>query len=116
MPAHIAEATHRYEDWLGQQMPLIPQDLRLKHASMRRDSFSFLRATFYRWSQLWPEVCAEWATAPVVLAVGDGLDADLQLVSDLLVLEAGPDQLKQFLLPRRKRFWPFGPRGWIKVS
>lgn len=33
--------------------------------------FPFLRATFYRWAERWPEVCAELAGAPHVLAVGD---------------------------------------------
>jgi uncharacterized protein (DUF2252 family) len=38
---------------------------------MAADPFSFLRATFYRWAQLWPEVCPELLHAPAVLAVGD---------------------------------------------
>jgi uncharacterized protein (DUF2252 family) len=29
------------------------------------------RGTFYRWAQLWPEVCANLRDAPKVLAVGD---------------------------------------------
>ena len=33
--------------------------------------FPFLRATFYRWVQLWPEICPELAAAPKLLAVGD---------------------------------------------
>ena len=33
--------------------------------------FPFLRATFYRWMQIWPEVCPDLAKAPRVLAVGD---------------------------------------------
>src|SRR5690242_20821723 len=43
----------------------------LKHRLMAANVFSFLRATFYRWAQHWPEVCAELAGAPCVLAVGD---------------------------------------------
>lgn len=38
---------------------------------MAADPFIFLRATFYRWAQAWPEVCANLTDAPVVLAVGD---------------------------------------------
>jgi len=38
---------------------------------MRRDLFSFLRATYYRWAQIWPEVCPELAKDTTVLAVGD---------------------------------------------
>ena len=38
---------------------------------MAESPFPFLRATFYRWVQRWPEVCPELATAPAVLSVGD---------------------------------------------
>ena len=33
--------------------------------------FPFLRATYYRWAQMWPEVCGALASAPRVLSVGD---------------------------------------------
>jgi hypothetical protein len=38
---------------------------------MSEAPFPFFRATFYRWLQLWPEVCADAARAPKVLAIGD---------------------------------------------
>jgi hypothetical protein len=38
---------------------------------MAQSPFQFLRATFYRWAELWPQVCPELADAPVVLGVGD---------------------------------------------
>jgi len=44
----IQEATASYEDWLGQQIPLLPEDLERKHDLMRSAPFPFLRATFYR--------------------------------------------------------------------
>jgi len=47
------EATSKYESWLAGQIPLIPEDLGRKHSAMAKDVFSFLRATFYRWMQLW---------------------------------------------------------------
>ena len=50
---------------------LVKPDLRLKHQRMAEAVFPFLRATFYRWMQIWPEVCPEIAEAPPVLAVGD---------------------------------------------
>jgi len=68
---NIFDATKHYERWLGRRMTLVPEDLREKHKAMRHDLFSFLRATFSRWSQLWPTVCEDLTTAPVVLAVGD---------------------------------------------
>jgi uncharacterized protein (DUF2252 family) len=67
----IRESTRAYEAWLAQHVPLVRADLGLKHRLMARDVFSFLRATFYRWAQLWPEACPELAGAPAVLAVGD---------------------------------------------
>jgi hypothetical protein len=50
---------------------VIEADLRFKHRQMREDAFLFFRGTFYRWAQLWPELCAELCRAPKVLAVGD---------------------------------------------
>ena len=38
---------------------------------MKAAIFPFLRATYYRWAQLWPEICPELAKGPQVLAVGD---------------------------------------------
>lgn len=67
----IVRSTHSYESWLGDQIDLIPADLRLKHRAMAEAPFAFLRATFYRWAELWPRLCAELARAPRVLAVGD---------------------------------------------
>ena len=67
----IHKATRKYEAWLAKQTPLVKADLTLKHQGMAEEPFPFLRATFYRWVQLWPEVCPDLAKAPVVLAVGD---------------------------------------------
>jgi hypothetical protein len=67
----VRESTRSYEGWLARNVPLLRSDLDLKHRLMAKDAFSFLRATFYRWSQLWPDECHELAGAPVVLAVGD---------------------------------------------
>jgi hypothetical protein len=68
---NIVEATRDYENWLGRQTPLIQSDLRAKHQAMAESAFAFMRATFYRWAQLWPETCPELAAATPVLAVGD---------------------------------------------
>jgi hypothetical protein len=67
----IAKATQNYEAWLGKWITLLPADLKRKHEAMAQDVFPFLRATFYRWMQLWPEICADENAAPKVLAVGD---------------------------------------------
>ena len=68
---NIEEATEKYEAWLAKRIRLLKADLTLKHKCMREGAFPFLRATFYRWSQLWPKVCPTAAKAPLLLAVGD---------------------------------------------
>ena len=68
---NIFKATADFEHWLGGQLPIIRQDLALKHQHMAEAAFPFFRATFYRWLQLWSEVCSSLVKAPAVLAVGD---------------------------------------------
>jgi len=68
---NVVKATHQFEDWLGHRTDIVKKDLRLKHANMKDAVFPFLRATFYRWAQVWPLVCPDLAKAPHVLAVGD---------------------------------------------
>lgn len=68
---NVVKATRQFEDWLGHRTDLVRKDLRLKHCNMKESVFPFLRATYYRWAQIWPEVCSDWAKAPHVLAVGD---------------------------------------------
>ena len=65
------EATTSYEDWLRQRTRVIEADVALKHEKMAAGTFPFMRATFYRWIELWREQCPDLAKAPVVLAVGD---------------------------------------------
>ena len=67
----IIKATKKYEQWVAERIPVVKRDLRFKHEQMALSPFRFLRATYYRWAQLWPEICADFAQAPVVLAVGD---------------------------------------------
>jgi uncharacterized protein (DUF2252 family) len=68
---NIKEATKDFERWLGNHTPLVKQDIQLKHRRMKADRFEFLRATYYRWAQLFPEKCEALQDAPVILAVGD---------------------------------------------
>ena len=68
---NVVKATRQFEDWLAQRTRIDQKDLRLKHANMKADVFMFLRATYYRWAQLWPQICPDLAQAPKVLAVGD---------------------------------------------
>jgi Uncharacterized protein conserved in bacteria (DUF2252) len=68
---NIVKATARYEEWLSRHLRLLAPDLALKHQAMRSAPFPFLRATYYRWAQVWSDICPEAAKAPMVLAVGD---------------------------------------------
>lgn len=65
------ESTAAYEKWLESQLTIVPKDLTRKHMLMASDEFMFFRATFYRWSHLYPTVCRSASRAAVVLAVGD---------------------------------------------
>lgn len=68
---NATESTLAYDRWLGARLKILPRDLALKHRQMATDPFLFLRATFYRWAQVWPQVCSELRPAPRLLAVGD---------------------------------------------
>ena len=60
-----------YETWLKQHCRVVLSDLNSKHERMRRDPFSFLRATFFRWANTVETICPDLADAPAVLSVGD---------------------------------------------
>jgi Uncharacterized protein conserved in bacteria (DUF2252) len=68
---NIVKSTRQYEAWLGSHTQLVKADLALKHQRMAEAPFLFLRATFYRWMQVWPQVCPDLAKAARVLGVGD---------------------------------------------
>lgn len=67
----IQKATFNYNAWMALYTEPVASDLEIKYKAMAEGAFAFLRATFYRWMQVWPQVCAPFAKAPVVLAVGD---------------------------------------------
>ncbi|MDP9174720.1 MAG: DUF2252 domain-containing protein [Planctomycetota bacterium] len=68
---NIIKSTKRFEDFLAKHCKLVAADLATKHRLMAWGEFPFLRATFYRWAQLFPVVCPKLAAAPRVLGVGD---------------------------------------------
>ena len=67
----IRKATRQYEQWLAGFTPLVLKDFDFKHKQMDSSAFPFLRATYYRWAQVWPVVCEDLSGAPLVLSVGD---------------------------------------------
>src|ERR1700751_6016633 len=50
---------------------VVESELTEKHTQMRSAPFPFFRGTYYRWTQLWPEICDDLRKAPRVLGVGD---------------------------------------------
>src|SRR5690348_15864855 len=68
---NIFKATADFERWLAKRLPIVRQDIALKHQHMAEAAFPFFRATFYRWIQFWLHVCPDLVKAPSVLAVGD---------------------------------------------
>jgi len=68
---NVVKATRKFEDWFGRHTDVIKAELRLKHSNMKAAIFPFLRATYYRWAQIWPKVSPDLAKAPHVLAMGD---------------------------------------------
>ena len=75
MPAPIAigESIERYEQWLRDQLgpEIVEADLVTKRQKMRRNSFSFLRATYWRWAETVLHERPELADVSSVLSVGD---------------------------------------------
>jgi hypothetical protein len=67
----ILLATKDFEKWVSRHMAVVKTQLSDKHIQMAESPVQFLRATFYRWTQLFPEICPELSKAPSVLAVGD---------------------------------------------
>jgi hypothetical protein len=67
----IFKATRKYGSWLRNLLDVFEDDLALKGQLIANDPFTFLRGTFYRWMQLFPDLCKKASGAPVVLSVGD---------------------------------------------
>lgn len=69
----VCESNRKYENWLRENANLVEDDLKYKHKKMRKDKigFAYLRGTFYRWAETYPDYCPELNEAPVVLAWGD---------------------------------------------
>jgi hypothetical protein len=67
----IVRSTDHYDSWLLALEPAFSHDLKQKLKVMAGQPGDFLRATFYRWSERFPDVCLEAISAPTVRAVGD---------------------------------------------
>jgi hypothetical protein len=67
----ILAATMDFEKWVSGRTHLVKSQLSEKHKQMAESPVQFLRGTFYRWTQMFAEICPELRKAPAVLAVGD---------------------------------------------
>jgi uncharacterized protein (DUF2252 family) len=67
----ILTATRDFDKWVSRRTDVIKGQLSDKHKQMAASPVQFLRGTFYRWTQTFPEVCPGLVKAPPVLAVGD---------------------------------------------
>ncbi len=67
----IVDATASYEKWAASQIKLLPEDLAKKHSEMADSPFKFLRGSYYRWAEKFPEQLPELAQAPKVNSIGD---------------------------------------------
>ena len=62
-----------YEKWLAQRLggERVRGDLLYKREKIATDPFTFLRGTYWRWSEIIPTLCPELTDAPSLLAIGD---------------------------------------------
>jgi hypothetical protein len=67
----ILTATKDFEKWVGSHTHVVKSQLSDKHSQMAESPVQFLRGTFYRWTQLFPEICPDLGKAPAALSVGD---------------------------------------------
>ena len=67
----IVEATRSYEAWMQGHVRLRADDLDTKHQRMAASPLEFLRGTFYRYVQCWPNLAGAFPEALTVPAIGD---------------------------------------------
>ncbi len=91
MATDIVRSTREYEEWLRNVTDVQKRALAAKHGFMSAGPFSLLRATFYRWVQLWEKLCPEL----------NGRDDDVFLVVGDLHIE----NFGMWLDSRRRQVW-----------
>jgi aminoglycoside phosphotransferase (APT) family kinase protein len=60
-----------YEAWLARQCDVVKKDITYKHRRMKKSSFIFLRATYFRWPRKIGDWCPQLMDAPQLLSIGD---------------------------------------------
>ncbi|WP_328997528.1 DUF2252 domain-containing protein [Kribbella sp. NBC_00709] len=71
MTADPVAATTAYEDWLATRIPVVREDLELKHRELAADPLRFLRGTYYLWLERVAELVPALLDGQQVPAVGD---------------------------------------------
>jgi hypothetical protein len=81
---NIFESTDAFEGWMRKRTNVSKRLIKKKHKEMAAGAFPFLRATFYRWAEQWPDVCPELSgrAEDVLLVVGDLHVANFGVWSD----------------------------------
>jgi hypothetical protein len=64
-------ATDAYEKWLASRIPVVPEDLAIKHQELAADPLRFLRGTYYLWLERVAVLAPSLLDGPQVPAVGD---------------------------------------------
>ena len=67
----FADATRRYEKWLGEYCRIDEEGLAAKRQKIAQGPFPFLRGTFYRWPRHFAAVHARVTEAATILSIGD---------------------------------------------
>jgi hypothetical protein len=72
----FTEVNESFEEWLRDRCivlgcELVEADLNRKHERMKKSSFVFLRATFFRWARTIEDLGPDLGSAPKVLSIGD---------------------------------------------
>jgi hypothetical protein len=70
---NIWKSTRAFEAWMQERTNVSGRLIKKKHRKIPEGAFPFLRATFYRWVEQWPEICPRLAEREedVLLVVGD---------------------------------------------
>ncbi|MGZ0151420.1 DUF2252 family protein [Kribbella sp. WER1] len=67
----VQAETAAYEKWLADRIPVVPEDLELKHRELAGDPLRFLRGTYYLWLKRVAVLTPALLDGPQVPIVGD---------------------------------------------
>jgi Uncharacterized protein conserved in bacteria (DUF2252) len=68
---NVEELTGDYEAWLAQQIPVVPEDIEVKHEQLASSPLRFLRGTYYLWLDRMVTLLPKLMNRSRVVAVGD---------------------------------------------